>query len=198
MASLRSFPLSMANISWYGHLRTFLLQEGKQQKPPPSFLKCIHPTHLTHRHSLHQQSVHLEFWGGTTMSRLQKKGESSSPAFRWSRQPGGSSLAPFLDFTHPPARPLLTSKLSVTRICARRQRWKKRQIFNSGEYLFGGSQYAWKSDQITNHLALMPYSPGLDRKWEKKRGIVIPSSLNFCTWNPEHETTSRINDGRKI
>ena len=74
MASLRSFPLSMANISWYGHLRTFLLQEGEQQKPPHSPLKCIHPTHLTHRHSLHQQSVHLEFWGDDDVQATKNRG----------------------------------------------------------------------------------------------------------------------------
>lgn len=51
----------------------FSTSRRQATKATPIPLKCIHPTYLTHRHSLHQQSVHLEFWGGTTMSRLPKK-----------------------------------------------------------------------------------------------------------------------------
>ena len=88
------FPYQWPRSHGMGILRTFLLQEGKQQKPPPSPLKSIHPTHLTHRHSLHQQSVHLEFWGGTTMSRLPKKKQGSPVGLQRSSGPGNLGIAP--------------------------------------------------------------------------------------------------------
>ena len=67
-----NYPLS--NITWLSRkIMTFL-----QPTPPPAPWDASTPaTHLTHRHSLHQQSVHLHFW--TPGHR------ESGPVVQWSR-----------------------------------------------------------------------------------------------------------------
>lgn len=92
--------------------------------------------------------------GGRRCPGYKKQG---SPVVQRSSGPGnllgGSSLAPFLGILQSATR---RHGVSIG---------KRDMFFNIGKYLFWG--VAMCMEIWPHYLPLMPYSPGLDRKWEK-------------------------------